>query len=55
MHLILVASSFWISVDELLVDEWGEAGIQVDFGTPRKFVSIQTTFNSRILGRVLSW
>lgn len=42
MHLIFVAFSFCISVDELFADEWGEAGKRVDFSTARKFVAIQT-------------
>lgn len=54
MDLIL-GKTFCISVDELLLDEWGEAGKQVDSSTARKFAAIETTFNSHILGQVLSW
>lgn len=45
VHLILVAFLFCISVDELVVDGWGEARRQVDFSTVRRFVAIQTAFH----------
>jgi len=51
---MLVGFAFCISVDELFVVEWGEPGKQVGLSTARKFVASQTTFNSCILGQVLS-
>lgn len=45
VHLILVAFLFCVSVNELVVDGWGEARRQVDFSTVRKFVAIQTAFH----------
>lgn len=45
VHFIPLAFLFCISVDELVVDGWGEARKQVDLSTVRKFVAIQTAFH----------
>lgn len=45
VHFIPLAFLFYLGVDELVGDGWGEVRKQVDFSTVRKFVAIQTAFH----------